>query len=133
MKIRKITTLLLSIFFVLAFFAEGATADICFCGKSCTHSFQNKTDLKIRSIFHNFHKRCSGKICKSCNLESDMSLKGAIFIKNTPKTKPFAKFITLNFLYLPSINQSATNSYLLYVNNATQPLSLYLKNLSIRC
>ena len=70
MRFQRKSNILVFLFLVSAIFVNSALSWICFCGQTCPHLLQNKSKINIT-----FHLRCTGNLCKSCNLEESQTLK----------------------------------------------------------
>jgi hypothetical protein len=129
-KLKMFKTFLL-IFLILGVFANAVLAEACFCGKTCSHSLQDKSKTNTRSPFHH---RCSGVHCKSCDLEKGQALKAANSKNLTPNVKILGTAFTLSTLF----DHTSTHHILQdfdtsYVSGSALYSPIYLQNLSILC
>ena len=128
MGYRKILVALLLAFGV---FANSVLAEACFCGQACPHGLQAKAKLKVDFLFH---MRCSGTLCKSCDMEKGQKLKAANSATQTYHVKTFdTVFILPAFLDFPSTYHIPKEFDAFYSYGIIPSSSIYLQNLSILC
>jgi len=129
LKLRKFKPLLV-IFIILGIFANGVMAEICFCGKACSHSLQDKTKT---STGYPFHHRCSGTHCKSCNLEDGQTLQAT----NSPTPASSLNILDTSLIILFLTDYYSDNPTIInfYPQNDTflklQSSTIYILNLSL--
>jgi len=129
MKYRKSIKILATLFLLLNVFANSALAEVCFCGNTCLHSFQTKT--KANSLFH---LRCSGNLCKSCDLEKGKIFKAANSTNKALDTKIFdTALIIFAQIDYPSIYHTLEDFDSFYTCKIIVSSPIYIQNLSILC
>ena len=101
---RGIVRMWLALFLILAIHMNGMMAEACFCGQSCSHGLQERSEARVTCIFH---KRCSGNQCKSCNVERGQSLKTA----NTSSPTGSLKFSDTTWSLSALIEPPSTNRF----------------------
>ena len=126
----KIFKTFLVIFIILGIFANGFTAEACFCGEACLHSLQDKTKASTGSPFHH---RCSGIHCKSCNLEDGQTLQAT----NSPIPADNLNILDTSLIILFLTDYYSDNHTIIsfYPQNDTflklQSPKVYILNLSL--
>jgi hypothetical protein len=131
MGYRKTFNIVVALFLALGVFANSALAEACLCGQACLHSLQPKAKTKINFLFH---MRCSGTLCKSCDLEKDQTLKAANSATQTLNVKILdTAFILSTLLDYPSIYHILKDFDSFYACGTVPSSPIYLQKLSLRC
>lgn len=131
MGYRRIFNLLVALLLVLGVFANSALAEACFCGEDCLNGLQPKAKVKVNFLFH---LRCSGPLCKSCDLEKGQTLKAANSAARTFNVKILDTALILSTLlyYLSTYNIFKDfNSF--YACGKAPSAPIYLQKLSLLC
>jgi len=117
-------------FLALGLFANSLMAEACFCGEACRHGFQGNVKTKVSFQFHN---RCSGTQCKSCNFEDAQTLKASNACPSTVKLKILDTSFTLFNLADYQSNKNFIKSFLSRIRTCVKIQSppKYLQNLSL--
>lgn len=129
MRYRKAPNILIALLLVLGVFTNSALSGACFCGEACLHYLQ--PDAKAGSPIH---MRCSGILCKSCQLERGQTLTAV----NSESQACSAKFLDNAFLLFtlldsPSISQALVNAESSHSLRAILSSPIYVQNRSILC
>ena len=131
MEYRKTFKILVALFLVLGVFANSALAEACFCGQACLHGLQSKAKIKVNFLFH---MRCSGTLCKSCDLEKGQTLKAANSATRTLNVKTLdTAFILSTLLDYPSTNHIFKDFDSFYACATVPSSPIYLQKLSLLC
>ncbi|MFC1516704.1 hypothetical protein ACFL7E_08110 [Thermodesulfobacteriota bacterium] len=131
MRYRKTLNILVALFLALGVFANSAMAEACFCGQTCLHSLQPKAKLKVNFLFH---MRCSGTLCKSCDLEKGQTLKAANSASQTLNVKMLDTAFTLSTALDYSSTSHILKDFGSFYTRGTFPFSpIYLQKLSLLC
>ena len=130
MKYRKIFKISVALFLVLGVFANSALAEACFCGQACFHGLQPKAKIKVNFLFH---MRCSGTLCKSCDLEKGQELKAANSATRTLNVKILDTAILSTLFDYPSTYHILKDFDTFCARRAIPSSPIYLQNLSILC
>jgi len=107
-------------------------ADACFCGQACLHGLQSKPRIKVNFLFH---MRCTGGLCKGCDLEKSQNLK----VANHPATQTPNIKILENAFILSALVDYPSNYHILkhlvpfYVCEIAPSIPIYLKKQSLLC
>jgi len=131
MGYRKTLNILVAFFLALGFFANSALAEACFCGQACLQGFQPEAKIQVNSPLH---MRCSGNLCKSCNLEKGQMLTAANSATQTLNIKILnTAFFLSTLLYYPSTYHILKGFNSFYACETVPSSPIYLQNLSLRC
>jgi hypothetical protein len=115
----------------LGVFANNVFAEACFCGNTCLHSIQTRAKTKANFLIH---LRCSGNLCKSCNLETGQILKAVNSETKNFNIKIFdTALIILTLIDYSSVYHTFEDFGLCYKYEIIISLPVYLQNLSILC
>jgi hypothetical protein len=123
----------LFVVFLLIFsvFANSALAETCLCGQTCRHGLQAKSKIKTNSLFH---MRCSGTLCKSCDLEEGQTYKAANAATRSFHVKNLNFALILSaFLNHPFTCHIRKGIDSFYAFEAVPSSPIYLQQLSFRC
>jgi hypothetical protein len=95
------------------------------------HGLQTKAKIKVNFLFH---MRCSGTLCKSCDLEKGQTLKAANSAARTLNVKILdTAFILSTLLDYPSTYHILKDFDTFCTCRAIPSSPIYLQNLSILC
>ena len=132
MRSRKTFNILVALLLVLGIFVTSAFSEACFCGRVCLHGLQSKKNLKVNSLFH---MRCTGGICKGCDLEEGQNPKIANrAVLKTPNINIFDNnFRQLTFTDYLSPYQILEPLDSVYVCQIAPSSPIYLQKLSLLC
>jgi len=129
---RKTFNIFVALLLVLGIFATSAFSKACFCGQACFHGLNPKPKIKVNSLFH---MRCTGGLCKGCDLEEGQNLKIASCpVLQSPNIKIFDNvFILPTFVSHPSHYHILEHLNAFYVCEIAPSLPIYLQKLSLLC
>lgn len=130
MGYRKRNRFVVALFLLCTVFASNALAGACFCGQACMHGLQSKAKIKVNLPFH---VRCSGTLCKSCNLEESQTLKAANSAAWTHHVKIIDTAMVCTLADCPTTYHILNDSNLFSTWRANPSTPIYLQNLSILC
>jgi len=129
---QKTFSIFVALFLVLGIFATSAFSGACFCGQTCLHGLQSKPTLKVISLFH---MRCTGGLCKGCDLEEGQNLKIAnSLVPQTSDIKIFGSALSLSASTAhPSHQQIIEPIDSVYICEIASSTPIYLQKLSLLC
>jgi len=131
MRHRKTFNILVALFLAFGVFANSALAEACFCGQACLHGLQPEAKIKVNFLFH---MRCSGALCKSCDLEKGQTLKAANSATQTLNVKILdTAFILSTPLDYPSTYHVIKGFDSICNYRAIPSAPIFLQNLSVLC
>ena len=131
MGYRKTFNILVALFLALGVFANSALAEACFCGQACLHGLQPKAKTKINFLFH---MRCSGTLCKSCDLENGRTLKAANSATQTVNVRILdTAFILSTLLVYPSTYHILEDFDSFYACGTVPSSLIYLQKSPLLC
>jgi hypothetical protein len=131
MGYQKTFKILFALLLAFGVFTNSALAEACFCGQACLHGLQPKAMTKINFLFH---MRCSGTVCKSCDLEKGQTIKAANSAKQAPNVKILdTAFILSTLLAYPSANDILKEFDSFYACGTVPSSLIYLQNIPLLC
>ncbi len=131
MGYRKTFKIFVALFLALGVFANSVLAGACFCGQACLHGLQPKAKTKVNILFH---LRCSGALCKSCDLEKGQTLKAAGSASRTLNVKILDTTAILSTDLDYSSTYHRLRDFGSFYACGTVPFSpIYLQTLSLIC
>lgn len=131
MGYRRNFSILVVLFLVASVFLNSALTEACFCGQACSHAFQPKSKIKVRSPFH---MHCSGMPCKSCNLEEGQKLTATTHRTQSLDFKSLdSAFIQPSFNAHPFTNDILNEFHFFQSFKPVPSLPLYIQNLTFLC
>jgi len=127
---RKTFNIFVALLLVLGIFATSVFSEACFCGRTCLHGLQSKS--KVNSLFH---MRCTGGLCKGCDLEENQNLKITnSLVPQTSDIKIFVNALSLSAsIARPSHHQIIEPIDSVYICEIALSTSIYLQKLSLLC
>lgn len=126
---NKTNCILFSLLLAFGIFANNSLSNVCFCGQTCEHGA--KTRLKGFTLFH---LKCTGSMCKSCDLEKGKTKISTISGPASVKAKILYAALTPAILQIysdafPSFNHNQCD----FINTTIPYPPIYLQKSSWLC